>query len=131
MRRAEAQTRLAFPKIPRAPSVFPIKGHLRRQAINLTSSRRVKAWGNGLPRLEVCPETKHTRPDSYRLHHGRPKCVPSTGFPCITFFYSYLQTYKWQLNDILSDRSHMRSKGFSFPMILIVLHFIWVVECDW
>ena len=43
-RRAIAQTCLAFPKMPRAPSAFLLKkGHLRYQAISLTPLRRVKA----------------------------------------------------------------------------------------
>ena len=39
------------------------KGRLRRQAINLTPPRRVKACGDGPLRLKVCPETGHTRLD--------------------------------------------------------------------
>ena len=55
-------------------------GHLGRQTINLTPPKSVKAWGDGPLRLEVCPVTRHTRPDPCRWHHGRPKYVPSTGF---------------------------------------------------
>ena len=47
--------------------------------INLTPPRKVKAWGDGPMRLEMCPETWHTRSDPCRWYHGRPKCVPSTG----------------------------------------------------
>ena len=45
-RGAEAQTRPAVPKMPRAPSVFPFSGRLRRQAINL--------WG-GLELVGTAP----------------------------------------------------------------------------
>ena len=51
-RRAAAQTRPAFPKMPRAPSAFSKKGRLGRQAINLASLRRVRAWRDGPQRLE-------------------------------------------------------------------------------
>ena len=63
------------------PVGIPLKkAHLRRQVINLTPLRRVKAWGTPPPptRLEVCPETRHTRPDPCCCYHGRPKCDPST-----------------------------------------------------
>ena len=52
----------------------------RRLAINLTPPRRVKTWRDSLLRLELCPETTHTRPGSWRWYHDRPKCDPSTGF---------------------------------------------------
>ena len=59
----------------------PKKGRLRRQAINLTTPRRVKAWGDGPLRLEDVsqgtpwptdrppPQPEHTRPDP---------CLPNT-----------------------------------------------------
>ena len=53
---------------------------LKRQAINLASPRRVRAWGTTpWGSRYVNPETWHTRPDPCRWYHGRPKCVPSTG----------------------------------------------------
>ena len=54
------------PKMPWAPE----KGCFRHQAINLTPPRR----------LEVCPVMWHTWPDPCHWHHGRLKCVPSSGF---------------------------------------------------
>ena len=48
-RRAVAQTRPTFPKMPRATSAFPREGH---QVINLTPLKRVKVWGDGPLRLE-------------------------------------------------------------------------------
>ena len=47
-----AKTRLPFPKIPRVLSVFSPKGAL--QVINIAPKKRVRAWGDGLLRLEVC-----------------------------------------------------------------------------
>ena len=67
--------------MPWALSASPKKERLRHQAINLTPQRRIKARGGVGPlRLEVCPVTRHTRPDPCRWHHGRPKYVTSTGF---------------------------------------------------
>ena len=47
-----AHTRPAAPKIPRVPSVFPLRGRLRPQAISPTHPMRVKIWGDGPRTLE-------------------------------------------------------------------------------
>ena len=44
-RRAVAQTRSAFQKMPRPYQPSPIKRRFRRQAINLTPPERVRVWG--------------------------------------------------------------------------------------
>ena len=61
--RTVAQKRSAFPKTPQAQSAFPKKGHLKRQVINLTPTRRLKSWRDGPLRIEICPVARHTRPD--------------------------------------------------------------------
>ena len=60
-RRATSHTRQAVLKMPRAPSASPFSGYLRRQAINITPPRRVKAWGDGPLRPEVYPVVGHIR----------------------------------------------------------------------
>ena len=57
---------------------IPLSGRLRRQAINLTPLRRVKAWKDGPSRPEVYPGLSHTRPNC-SARHGQPKCDPDTG----------------------------------------------------
>ena len=67
-RRAEAHTRLAVQKMPRTSSALPFLRRFRRQVINLTPPRRVKAWGT---RPEVYPVQSHTRPNR-SARHGQP-----------------------------------------------------------
>ena len=66
---------LYAPDIPQNASGtvgIPIKMERpKRQAINLNPPKKVKAWWDGPLRPEVSPETRHTRPDPCRWHHGR------------------------------------------------------------
>ena len=62
-RRAETHTRPAVPKMPHVPLAFPFLGRLRRQAINLTPPKRVKAWRDGPLKPEVSPVLSHIRPN--------------------------------------------------------------------
>ena len=55
------------------------KGRLRRQAINLTPPKRVKACGMAPLRREGSPVLRHTRPKPCSAQHVRPKCDPTTG----------------------------------------------------
>ena len=67
-------TRQAVPKIPRTPSAFSFSGRLRRQAINPTPPKRVKAWGDGPLRPEVMyPVVEHTRTDCAARNHSRSR----------------------------------------------------------
>ena len=82
----------------------PKMGHLRRQAINLVSPRRVRAWWGGSLRLEdaglgtpnmntdflesisdglnwLPPEPGHTRPDPCTNEHCQLKCVSAQRCP--------------------------------------------------
>ena len=63
--------------MPRTPSAFPFSGRLRRQAINPTPPKRVKAWGDGPLRPEVMyPVVEHTRPNRAARNHSRSRAPP-------------------------------------------------------
>ena len=61
-------------KMPRTPSAFPFSGRLRRRAINPTSPKRVKAWGDGPLRPAVMyPVVEHTRTNCAARNHSRSR----------------------------------------------------------
>ena len=77
--RAETHTRRAFPKLPRTPSAFPLKGAPQALGDKPNPPKRVKAWEDGPLRPEVHPVTRHTRPEPPIV--SRPaECVSSTGY---------------------------------------------------
>ena len=67
------------PKYLRFRRNAPKKGHLKRQAINLTLPKRVKAVETAPLRPERSPVSSKTWPDPCRRQHGWPKCDPTTG----------------------------------------------------
>ena len=69
-----AYTRPAWPKIPLAPSAFPLLGRLRQW----TPLKGVKAWGTGPWGRRKSPVARNTRPDPCRSNHCWPKCDPTT-----------------------------------------------------
>ena len=74
-----------------------IKGRLRRRAMNPTSPKGVKAWGEGpLRPKEIIQLPRHTRPDPRRCQHGQPKCDPTIGEAQCYYSCSFLyQLCSW------------------------------------
>ena len=79
--RTQAHTRPAWPKIPSAPSAFPLLGAPQVLGNKPNAPEGGKSLGRGRP-----PEAegnlqlpRHTRPDPCRSKHGRSKCDPTTG----------------------------------------------------
>ena len=67
-------TRQAVPKMPRTPSAFLFSERLRRQAINPTPPKRVKALGDGPLRPELLyPVVEHTQTNCAACNHSRSR----------------------------------------------------------
>ena len=86
-RRAVAQTRPAFLKMPLAPSAFPWKGSPQAPVINLAPPRRVRTWGDGPRRLddagqsELRPIATGTRTHPTRSVHRKNAADRSVSLP--------------------------------------------------
>ena len=79
-RKAGAHTRPAWPKIPTAPSAFPVLAALLAPGNKPNSSEGGKSlWGHSSVAGGNLKLPKHIRPDPCRSKHGRPKRDPTTG----------------------------------------------------
>ena len=77
-----AHTRPAGPKVPSAPSTFPLFEAPQAPG-NKPNPKGGKILGWRPPEANRNLQlSKHTRPDPCRCQHGRPKCNPTTGEKC-------------------------------------------------